>query len=175
MDEAWSVDALVEAAASASASFGISLDMVPLPMSSSEISRAEMPAIYPRHEPGARPQHRRHLPDDPQLRARRHHPGASTTSRCSALPRTGTAPGRGAVALQRVRLRPGAKQDPPLTIAGTRRRRHVLGAHHLFPRAGRAGRRGIQGEDGLPSAGSGRAEGHGLARRRCRARHRPTG
>src|SRR5678815_3502577 len=45
MDEAWSVDGLSRLRDRIK-SFGISLDMVPLPMSSNEISRAEMPAIY---------------------------------------------------------------------------------------------------------------------------------
>ena len=45
VDEAWSVDALSRFRERVE-SFGVSLDMVPLPMSSSEISSAEMPAIY---------------------------------------------------------------------------------------------------------------------------------
>src|SRR5204863_72967 len=45
IDEAWSVDGLSKLR-DVVASHGISLDMVPLPMSSSEISRAELPAIY---------------------------------------------------------------------------------------------------------------------------------
>src|SRR5262245_6027160 len=44
-DEAWSVDSLSRLRELV-ASHGISLDMVPLPMSSMEISRVEMPAIY---------------------------------------------------------------------------------------------------------------------------------
>src|SRR6185503_16205415 len=45
MDDAWSVESLSRFREHVE-SFGISLDMVPLPMSSYEISRAEMPAIY---------------------------------------------------------------------------------------------------------------------------------
>ena len=45
MDEAWSVDALSKRRDRVKA-HGISLDMLPLPMSSQEISRAEMPAIF---------------------------------------------------------------------------------------------------------------------------------
>src|SRR6185436_6154118 len=45
MDEAWSVEGLSRLR-DRIGSFGISCDMVPLPMSSNEISRAEMPAIY---------------------------------------------------------------------------------------------------------------------------------
>src|SRR5262245_4532549 len=45
MDEAWTVDGLSRLRDTVAA-HGISLDMVALPMSSSEILRAEMPAIY---------------------------------------------------------------------------------------------------------------------------------
>ena len=45
MDDTWSVDALSKRRDRVAA-HGISLDMVPLPMSSSEISSAEMPAIF---------------------------------------------------------------------------------------------------------------------------------
>ena len=45
LNEAWSVDSLSRLR-DLVASHGISLDMVPLPMSSSECSRAELPAIY---------------------------------------------------------------------------------------------------------------------------------
>ena len=45
MDEAWSVDSLSRRRDLA-ASYGVSLDMLSLPMSSSEISIAEMPDIY---------------------------------------------------------------------------------------------------------------------------------
>src|SRR4030088_2730066 len=45
MDAAWSVEGLSKLRETG-ASHGIALDMVPLPMSSAEISRAELPAIY---------------------------------------------------------------------------------------------------------------------------------
>src|SRR4029077_20567367 len=45
LDDAWSVDGLSKRRGRVK-EHGISLAMVPLPMSSSEISRAEMPAIY---------------------------------------------------------------------------------------------------------------------------------
>src|SRR5258708_10592845 len=45
LDEGWSVDALSKRRERVAA-HGISLDAVPLPMSSSEISNAEMPAIF---------------------------------------------------------------------------------------------------------------------------------
>ena len=149
------------------ASFGISLDMVPLPMSSNG-DCAPRCRRSSRPEPGARSQHRRDLPDDPQLRACRHPPGEiqlHVPRRAAHRHRAG--PRRRA--LQRVRLR---RREAGSAADDRRqdRRRHVLGAHHALPRAGRAGRRGIQSQNGLPSAGSGRAEGHGLAGRRCCAR-----
>ena len=50
MDEAWSVDALTRLRERVE-SFGITLDMVPLPLSSNEISRSESPAILLGNEP----------------------------------------------------------------------------------------------------------------------------
>ena len=44
LDEAWSVEALTKHREHVE-SFGLTLDMVPLPLSSSEISRSESPAI----------------------------------------------------------------------------------------------------------------------------------
>ena len=55
MDAAWSVDALTRLRERVE-SFGITLDMVPLPLSSSEISRSENPAILLGKEPDARQQ-----------------------------------------------------------------------------------------------------------------------
>ena len=50
LDEAWTVDALSRLKERV-ASFGISLDMVPLPLSSYEISRSESPASPARRRP----------------------------------------------------------------------------------------------------------------------------
>ena len=91
LDDKWSVDGLSRLRDRVSA-HGIALDMVPLPMSSSEISTAEMPAI-----------------------------GDSTWQR--------------RLQVQRGEGEAGAAADNRRQS----RRGHVLGAHHLFPGAGRAG------------------------------------
>ena len=64
LDEAWSVESLTRLRDRVAA-HGITLDMVPLPMSSSEIAEAEMPAIFLGQSPNARPEHRRHLSNHP--------------------------------------------------------------------------------------------------------------
>ena len=71
MDATWSVEALTNRREHVE-SFGLTLDMVPLPLSSCEISRSESPAIMLAHGAGSRQADRRHLPDDPQHLARRH-------------------------------------------------------------------------------------------------------
>ena len=84
-------------------------------------------------EPGARPRHRRHLPVDPQLREGRHHAGEIQlhADRDSAQRhREGTRP----FALQRVRVR-AREAGSAADDRRQGRRRHLLGAHHLFPRA----------------------------------------
>jgi mannonate dehydratase len=93
MDEAWSVDALSRHREHVQ-SFGISLDMVPLPMSSSEISRAEMPAIYL----GQSPERDRNIDDICQMIrncARAGIPQVKYNFTILGIPRTGTSPGRG--------------------------------------------------------------------------------
>ena len=79
--------------------------------------------------------------------------------------RTESTPGRGGAAYSTF-VYDKAKQDPPLTEAGAGRRGRLLGAHHLLPDARGAGGRGIQGADGVSSAGSGHAARQGLSRRR---------
>ena len=74
------------------------------------------------------------------------------------IPRSGTVKGRGPSRYSEFVLANDKNKDTP-TIAGKVDADTLLGADHLLPRARRSGRRGIQGEDGLPSAGSRRAEG----------------
>jgi mannonate dehydratase len=115
MDEAWSVDALSRLREHIE-SFGISLDMVPLPMSSSEISRAEMPAIYL----GKSPERDHNIDDICQMIrncARAGIPQVKYNFTIIGIPRTGTTPGRGGSEYSTF-VYEGAKQDPPLTIAG---------------------------------------------------------
>ena len=116
MDEAWSVDGLSKLRETV-ASHGISLDMVPLPMSSSEISRAEMPAIYL----GASPARDRNIDDICQMIRNCARAGIMQVKynfTLIGIPRSGTAPGRGRSRYSEF-VYERAKQDPPLTVAGT--------------------------------------------------------
>jgi len=115
IDEAWSVDGLSKLR-DVVASHGISLDMVPLPMSSSEISKAEMPAIYL----GKSPERDRSIDDICQLIRNCARAGIMQVKynfTLIGIPRSGTAPGRGGSRYSEF-VYERAKQDPPLTVAG---------------------------------------------------------
>ena len=115
MDEAWSVESLSKFRELV-ASHGISLDMVPLPMSTSEISRAELPAIYL----GKSAERDRSIDDICQMIrncARAGIPQVKYNFTLIGIPRSGTAPGRGRSSYSEFVFE-RAKQDPPLTIAG---------------------------------------------------------
>jgi mannonate dehydratase len=115
VDEAWSVDGLSKLR-DVVASHGISLDMVPLPMSSSEISRAELPAIYL----GKSPERDRNIDDICQLIRNCARAGIMQVKynfTLIGIPRSGTAPGRGGSQYSEF-VYERAKQDPPLTVAG---------------------------------------------------------
>jgi mannonate dehydratase len=116
MDEAWSVESLSKLRDTVAA-HGISLDMVPLPMSSAEISRAEMPAIYL----GASPERDRRIDDICQMIRNCARAGIFQVKynfTLIGIPRSGTAPGRGGSRYSEF-VYERAKQDPPLTSAGT--------------------------------------------------------
>ena len=115
MGEAWSVDSLSSLRERVKA-HGISLDMVPLPMSSSEISSAEMPAIYL----GQGPERDRNIDDICQMIRNCARAGIMQVKynfTIIGIPRSGTAPGRGGSRYSEF-VFAGAKQDPPSTIAG---------------------------------------------------------
>jgi mannonate dehydratase len=115
MDEAWSVDGLSKLRETVTA-HGISLDMVPLPMSSSEISGAEMPAIYL----GKSPDRDRNIDDICQMIRNCARAGIMQVKynfTLIGIPRSGTPAGRGGSRYSEF-VFAGAKQDPPLTIAG---------------------------------------------------------
>jgi mannonate dehydratase len=115
LDEAWSVEALSKRRERAEA-HGISLEMLPLPMSSSEISRAEMPAIYL----GQSPERDRNIDDICQMIRNCSRAGVRQVKYNFTLlgvVRTGTAPGRGPARYSEF-VYAGAAQDPPLTLAG---------------------------------------------------------
>ena len=115
MDEAWSVDGLSKLR-DVVASHGISLDMVPLPMSSSEISRAEMPAIYL----GKSPDRDRNIDEICQMIRNCARAGIMQVKynfTLIGIPRSGTAKGRGPSRYSEF-VYERAKQDPPQTLAG---------------------------------------------------------
>jgi mannonate dehydratase len=115
MDEAWTVDSLAKLRDRV-ASYGITLDMVPLPMSSSEISRAEMPAIYL----GQSPERDRNIDDICQILrncAKAGIPSVKYNFTLIGIPRSGTAPGRGSARYSEF-VYARATQDPPVTVAG---------------------------------------------------------
>jgi mannonate dehydratase len=115
LDEAWSVDALSKRRERVEA-HGISLDMLPLPMSSHEIGTAELPAIYL----GASAERDRDIDTICEMirncaRAGIHQVKYNFT--LLGVVRTGAATGRGGARYSEF-VYAGAKQDPPLTIAG---------------------------------------------------------
>ena len=115
MDEAWSVDSLSTLKARVG-SYGISLDMVPLPMSSSEISRAELPAIFL----GQSPERDRNIDDICQMIRNAARAGIFQVKynfTIIGIPRTGSAPGRGGSRYSEF-VYERATPDPPLTLAG---------------------------------------------------------
>jgi mannonate dehydratase len=115
MDDKWSVDGLSRLRDRVAA-HGISLDMVPLPMSSSEISSAEMPAIYL----GQSPERDRNIDDICQMIRNCARAGIMQVKynfTIIGIPRSGTAAGRGRSHYSEF-IYANAKQDPALTIAG---------------------------------------------------------
>jgi mannonate dehydratase len=115
VDAAWSVDALSRFRERVE-SFGVSLDMVPLPMSSSEISRAELPAIYLDKSP----ERDRAIDQICELIRNCAKAGIMQVKynfTLIGIPRSGTAKGRGPSRYSEF-VYERAKQDPPLTIAG---------------------------------------------------------
>jgi mannonate dehydratase len=115
MDEAWSVEGLTRLRERVE-SFGLTLDMVPLPLSSNEISRSESPAILLAKEPDREKQ----LDDICQMirnTARAGIPAVKYNLTFLGVPRTSPTPGRGRARYSTF-VYEGAKQDPPLTAAG---------------------------------------------------------
>ncbi len=115
MDEAWSVDSLSKLKERVG-SYGISLDMVPLPMSSLEISKAEMPAIFL----GQSHERDRNIDDICEMIRNCARAGIFQVKynlTIIGIPRTGSAPGRGGSRYSEFVFE-RAKPDPPLTIAG---------------------------------------------------------
>jgi mannonate dehydratase len=114
-DEAWSVESLTRLRERVE-SFGLTLDMVPLPLSSSEISKSENPAILL----GKDPDRDRQIDDLCQMirsTARAGIPSVKYNLTLIGIPRTAPTLGRGKARYSTFKYA-DAKQDPPLTIAG---------------------------------------------------------
>jgi mannonate dehydratase len=115
MDEAWSVDGLTKLRERVE-KFGITLDMVPLPMSSNPIGRFEMPNIVL----GKSPERDREIDDICQMirnASRAGIPALKYNLTLLGVVRTESKPGRGGVRYSTF-VYDEAKQDPPLTEAG---------------------------------------------------------
>lgn len=115
MDASWSVEALTRLKDRVE-SFGITLDMVPLPLSSSEISRSENPAILLARDPDRG----RQIDDICQMIrncARAGIPSVKYNLTLIGIPRTASTPGRGGARYSTF-VYADAKQEPPLTLAG---------------------------------------------------------
>jgi mannonate dehydratase len=115
MDAHWSVDALSRLRERVE-SFGLTLDLVPLPLSSNEIDTFEMPNIML----GKSPERDRELDDICQMirnAARAGIPGLKYNLTFLGVPRSAPTPGRGGASYSTF-VYDQAKQDPPLTTAG---------------------------------------------------------
>ena len=115
MGPEWSVDALSKRRERVE-SFGLSLDMVPLPLSSSEISRSESPAVLLGKEP-ERQQQIDGICEMIRNTSRAGIPSLKYNLTFIGVPRTAPTPGRGGARYSTF-VYAGASQDPPVTVAG---------------------------------------------------------
>ena len=115
LDDNWSVDALSRLRERVE-SFGLTLDLVPLPLSSNELEKFEMPNIML----GKSPERDREIDDICQMirnTARAGIPGLKYNLTFLGVPRSAPTPGRGGASYSTF-VYDQAKQDPPLTKAG---------------------------------------------------------
>jgi mannonate dehydratase len=115
MDAAWSVEGLSTLRERVE-SFGITLDMVPLPLSSSEISRSENPAILLAQDP----ERDRQIDDICQMIRNAAQAGIRSVKynlTLIGIPRSEPTRGRGGARYSTF-VYAQARQEPPLTIAG---------------------------------------------------------
>ncbi len=115
MDEAWSLDSLKKLRERVE-SYGITLDMVPLPLSSSPIARSENPDIML-----AGPNRNKQIDDICQMIrncGQAGIPHAKYNLTFIGVVRTESTQGRGPATRYSTFVYEGAKQDPPLTLAG---------------------------------------------------------
>ena len=114
LDETWTVDALTKRREHVE-SFGLTLDMVPLPLSSSEISRSESPAILL-----ATADRDKQIDDICTMirnTSRAGIPSVKYNLTFIGVPRSAPTVGRGRARYSTF-VYSEAKQDPPLTVAG---------------------------------------------------------
>jgi mannonate dehydratase len=114
-DDDWSAEGLMRLRERVE-KFGISLDMVPLPLSSNEISKSENPNILL----GRSPERDKEIDDICQMirnTAKAGIPALKYNMTLLGVVRTGTRPGRGGAAYSTF-IFDKARPDPPLTAAG---------------------------------------------------------
>ena len=115
MDDKWSVDALSRLRERVE-SFGLTLDLVPLPLSSNELEKFEMPNIMLGKSPDRDPE----IDDNSQKNrhtSRAGIPRLPYNRTFIGVPRSAPTPGRGGASYSTF-VYDQAKQDPPLTKAG---------------------------------------------------------
>jgi mannonate dehydratase len=115
MDDAWSVESLTKRREHVE-SFGLTLDMVPLPLSSNEVSKSENPAIML----GRDPERDRQIDNICQMirnTSRAGIPSVKYNLTFLGVPRTQPTVGRGRARYSTF-VYANAKQEPPLTEAG---------------------------------------------------------
>jgi len=115
LDEAWSVESLTRLKERVESN-GLTLDMVPLPLSSSEISRSESPAILLARDPD-RNQQIDGICQMIRNVARAGIPSVKYNLTFIGVPRSSPTPGRGGARYSTF-VYADATQDPPLTAAG---------------------------------------------------------
>ncbi len=148
LDEKWSVEGLMRLRERVE-QYGIKLEMVPFP-TSAYITQSGFPNVML----GQSPERDREIEQACQMIrnvARAGIPAIKYNLTILGVVRTESDPGPGRCPLQLLRLLQGS---PAATADRGRRRQRgrALGAHQLLPPARRAGGRGVQSQDGLPSA-----------------------
>ena len=115
-DEAWSVDGLKRLRERVE-SYGIKLECVPLPLSSSYITKSENPNIMLGKSPERDREIDNILPDDPQ-HAQAGIPMVKYNMSILGVVRTGTSPGRGGARYSTFNYEKAVASNPALTEAG---------------------------------------------------------
>jgi hypothetical protein len=169
LDERWSVEGLTRLREHVE-SFGITLDMVPLPMSSNEISRFEMPNIML----GKSPERDREIDDICQMirnASRAGIPALKYNLTFIGVVRTESTKGRGGATYSTF-VYDRAKPREPLTVAGRVTADEYWQRITYFLERVVPDRGGTQGPAGLSPTGSGDATRPRLSGDRNRAGHR---